>query len=74
MLKLIVDYPNKEEELKILESNANVTVHNEVSPVVDAETIFNSRNLVDQIYLDDKLKGIWLMSSLLRQRSSEHRR
>ena len=45
MLKLIVDYPNKEEELKILESNANVTVHNEVSPVVDAETIFNSRNL-----------------------------
>ena len=57
MLKLIVDYPNKEEELKILESNANVTVHNEVSPVVDAETIFNSRNLVDQIYLDDKLKG-----------------
>ena len=26
-LKLITDYPNKEEEPKILESNANVTVH-----------------------------------------------
>lgn len=57
MLKLIVDYPDKQEELKILESNANVGVQHQVSPVVDADTIFRSRKLVDEIYLDDKLKG-----------------
>ena len=57
MFKLVVDYPSKAEELKILESNANVSVRHNVSPVVDAETIFNSRKSVDQIYLDDKLKG-----------------
>ena len=44
MLKLIVDYPDREEELKILEANANASVIHEVNPVVDAETIFRSRN------------------------------
>ena len=57
MLKLVVDYPQRDEELRILESNANVSVNHEVSQVVDAETIYRARDLVDQIYLDDKLKG-----------------
>ncbi len=57
MLKLLVDYPGREDELKILEANANVTVMHEVNPVVDAETIFRSRKLIDGIYLDDKLKA-----------------
>ncbi len=57
MLKLLVDYPDREDELKILEANANVTVMHEVNPVVDAETIFRSRKLIDGIYLDDKLKA-----------------
>ena len=57
MLKLVVDYPDREEELKILDSNANVSVKRQVSPVVDADTIFRSRDMVDQIYLDNKLKG-----------------
>ena len=46
MLKLVVDYPDRDEELKILDSNANVSVKHEVSPVVDAETIFRSRKLI----------------------------
>jgi len=57
MLKLVVNYPSKDEELKILESNANVSVRHDINPIVDAETIFKSRKLVDEIYLDDKLKG-----------------
>lgn len=57
MLKLVIDYPGREEELQILESNANVSVSHQVSPVVDADTIFRSRELVDKIYLDNKLKG-----------------
>ena len=41
MLKLLVDYPDREEELKILEANANVSVIHEVNPVVDTETYFS---------------------------------
>ena len=57
MLKLVVNYPDRDEELQILEANANVNVAHEVSPVVEAETIFKSRNIVDEIYVDEKLKG-----------------
>ena len=70
MLKLVVDYPNREEELKILDSNANVSVKHEVSPVVDADTIFNSRKSIDRIYLDEKLKG-YLVDVVLATRNPE---
>ena len=56
-LKLIIDYPDREEELKILEANANLSVKHEANPVVDAETLFRARKMVDGVYLDDKLKG-----------------
>ena len=51
MLKLLINYPNREDELKILNSNANVSVEHTVSPIVDAETIHRSRRLIDSIYL-----------------------
>lgn len=70
MLKLIVDYPSREEELKILDANANVSVSHEVNPVVDAETIFKSRKLVDGIYLDEKLKG-YLVDVVLATRNPD---
>ena len=70
MLKLVVDYPNREDELRILNANANVSVSHEVNPVVDAETIFKSRKLVDGIYLDDKLKG-YLVDVVLATRNPE---
>jgi MoxR-like ATPase len=70
MLKLIVDYPDRDEELKILDSNANVSVKHKVSPVVDGETIFRSRKLIDSIYLDEKLKG-YLVDVVLATRNPE---
>ena len=57
MLKLLIDYPDRDEELQILEANASVSVKHEVNPVVDADTIFRARKMVDGVYLDDKLKG-----------------
>ena len=57
MLKLKVDYPSREEEMRILESNASTTVDHAVSPVIDSESIFKGREFVDQVYMDDKLKG-----------------
>ncbi|MEC7800389.1 MAG: MoxR family ATPase [Verrucomicrobiota bacterium] len=70
MLKLVVDYPGRDDELRILNANANVSVSHKVNPVVDAETIFKSRKLVDGIYLDDKLKG-YLVDVVLATRKPE---
>ena len=72
MLKLVVDYPDRSEELKILDANANVSVQRKVNAVVDAETIFRSRKLVDQIYLDEKLKGYLVDLVLATRKPSEH--
>ena len=70
MLKLVVDYPDREDELRILNANANVLVSHTVNPVVDAETIFRSRKLIDGIYLDEKLKG-YLVDVVLATRNPE---
>ena len=70
MLKLVVNYPNREDELRILNANANVSVSHTVNPVVDAETIFRSRKLVDGIYLDEKLKG-YLVDVVLATRNPD---
>lgn len=70
MLKLVVDYPDREDELRILNANANVSVSHTVNPVVDAETIFRSRKLIDGIYLDEKLKG-YLVDVVLATRSPD---
>lgn len=70
MLKLVVDYPNREDELRILNANASVSVSHDVNPVVDAETIFKSRKLVDGIYLDEKLKG-YLVDVVLATRNPD---
>ena len=70
MLKLVVDYPDREDELRILNANANVSVSHMVNPVVDAETIFRSRKLIDGIYLDEKLKG-YLVDVVLATRNPD---
>ena len=57
MLKLRVDYPSKEEELAILNANESTAPRYEVNPVITPETIFQARKLVDQVYVDEKLKG-----------------
>jgi len=72
MLKLLIDYPDRSEELKILDANASVSPNHEISPVVDAETIFRSRKLIDQIYLDDKLKEYLVDLVLATRKPSEH--
>tara|TARA_B100001248_G_scaffold242726_1_gene210472 strand:+ start:2316 stop:3326 length:1011 start_codon:yes stop_codon:yes gene_type:complete len=70
MLKLVVDYPDREDELRILNANANVSFSHAVNPVVDAETIFRSRKLIDGIYLDEKLKG-YLVDVVLATRNPD---
>lgn len=55
MLKLSVTYPNRAEELQILDKNA-ATGLPAIQPVVSPEDILRARKIVQQVYLDEKLK------------------
>ena len=55
MLKVIVDYPERSEEREIINrmtSGAPIDVH----PVVDSAYILSAREIVRQVYVDEKIK------------------
>ena len=56
MLKLKVGYPDKKEERIILELMAKTKISENVNTVVNPEQILSARTVVDEIYLDDKIK------------------
>ena len=56
MLKLKIDYPNKEEEHKILKRMAVTDKKIEVSHVVKPEEIIKARKVVDEVYMDEKIE------------------
>ena len=55
MMKLIVTYPNKKEEREILE-RMSIGREIKVNPILNPKKIIDLRNLLDQIYVDDKVK------------------
>lgn len=56
MLKLKIDYPDKNEERKILDRMAVTDVHFDIQAVISPEDISQVRNVVDEIYIDEKIK------------------
>ena len=56
MFKLNVGYPAKTEERRILDLMATSAPDLHVDPVVDPEQIIKARELVNQIYIDDRVK------------------
>jgi MoxR-like ATPase len=56
MLKLNIDYPNKSEEREILERMAVTEKKIKVKSVISPSDIKRLRSVVDQIYIDDKIK------------------
>ncbi len=56
MLKLKVSYPNKQEEREILERMASTAPRIDVEPVLSPDDVLRLRSVVDQIYIDDKIK------------------
>ena len=56
MLKLVIKYPSLEEERRILEANARTEVVHNVRAVVEPDAIRRARQIVDEIYVDDKIK------------------
>jgi MoxR-like ATPase len=55
MLKLSVTYPNRTEELQILDHNTATGVP-AIEPVVSPQQILKARKLVQLVYIDQKLK------------------
>lgn len=56
MLKLKIDYPNKDEERKILDRMAATNTEFDIKAVISPQQIFEVRSVVDEIYIDEKIK------------------
>jgi len=56
MLKLKIDYPNKDEERKILDRMAATNPYFDIKAVISPEQISEVRSVVDEIYIDEKIK------------------
>jgi MoxR-like ATPase len=56
MLKIKITYPTPEEESEIAGRMAHTHKRAEVSPVVGPEDIIRARGVVDEVYIDEKLK------------------
>lgn len=55
MLKVVVTYPNEEEEKRIMQLVAKTYRLPPVTPVIEPEKILEMRKLVDQIHVDDQI-------------------
>ena len=56
MLKVIMDYPSRDEERRILDDWAKTDGLPEAGPVVTVAQVLAARKVVDTIYVDDKVK------------------
>ena len=56
MMKLKVDYPSKDEELEILRKMAVTNGETELTPVVHPSAIKEARQVVSDIYVDEKIE------------------
>ena len=54
LLKVVLDYPSHEEEMKIIEMNLASQLPT-VKPVTTAQQILAAREAVQQVYLDEKI-------------------
>jgi MoxR-like ATPase len=55
MLKVIVGYPSRKEERLIIDRMTGTTLP-EIEPVLNPETLLHARQVVQQIYVDEKIK------------------
>jgi MoxR-like ATPase len=56
MFKVVLDYPSFEEERRILDRMAFTSPETPVKPVVSLEEILQTRKIVDQIHVDEKIR------------------
>ncbi len=56
MLKVVLDYPKKEEEKIIIRNNIAAAKYPETSKVLKPEDILKAREVVRQVYMDEKIE------------------
>jgi MoxR-like ATPase len=56
MLKVVVGYPQKEEERMIIRQNINPNLAPKINPTVSPQDIIEARNLVREVYMDEKIE------------------
>ncbi len=56
MFKLNISYPTKQEERQIMDRMATTKTNTDVMPVISPDDILRMRSLVDDIYIDEKIK------------------
>ena len=56
LMKLVVRYPDREEERRILDRMAKTTTDLEVEAVIEPADIAHARTLVDRIHVDDRIR------------------
>jgi len=55
MLKVKITYPSRDEELKIMRQNVNFD-QIEIQKVITSADILNARNLIHEVYVDEKIE------------------
>ncbi len=70
MLKVVVEYPNRDEELQILRRMSKTATTFEVRPVTDPAEIQTARHLIDRIHVDEKVEG-YIVDLVMATRSPE---
>lgn len=56
LLKVVINYPQKEEERLIIRQNLNPEGMPKVRPVVSVQEILEARHLVREVYMDEKIE------------------
>ena len=55
MLKIVITYPERSEELAIMRQNISL-VETKINPVISPEEILKARNLLSEVYIDEKIE------------------
>ena len=69
MLKVLIDYPDKAQELEILKKNSFQETQ-DIAPVIDCAQLSQMGNVLDEIYVDEKLKE-YMVDLVFATRQSE---
>ena len=56
MLKLIVNYPDKTSEKRVLRKNTNLNNHKSIGSVIEPDQILEAQEIINDIYVDEKVE------------------
>ena len=72
MFKLLVSYPEKNAERLVLRMNSNFESSEEITPLISSNKIIESQNLINKIYVDEKVEDYALNLIFATRNPSEY--